>query len=672
MAPRRPASSSANASTKTIYGIRSTLLILAADPQLQGEVGAGAWRLSIDDLDQLLGNISSLSDTLRNPFWAVDDESDEPKPTGNPFWPLGWSPAQGVNLLQLAALIVRWPGYESWLPLTQLQSAASSASGSGSAAGAAPGATAGASLASGSGGPEGTSEAMNFKPAATTRQALVTRLRRLGLCTLQLVDQLLWMAPMGLSCRVACALLRTHTLHACSRGLARAVGRLKEAQAEECPSSDPDADPQASTNAGVAAAGGDASQADAADRAAARALAAKEGLAELHYIVKLSNMALEGICAVIGRLPRVQGDDTEDGVEEEGEGGSHQTGRGSGGSSSSAAGAASGSSGGRCTAAPRSWRAELVALLREALPGSGLVEHLARGVLHLLHSNDGSMGDIGDIYTTFIRSYMDLGSFLERSAELRAVAGSALGGRCASYLATAGGLQLLCTADGGPSYGMLYFTSDEDVVAYWRNVLPSSGSDSDDAGDVAGSGVRPGVVDRPLVSVFPLVAMACALLFGHAGRPAAVDLYVRLGNLAVAAAQHRHAARSGGGRAASSSGARQLLPAPELLLRGEDAGCLAPLVLRLMDLQVGALPERRRLAAGRRRWRLACEVVQGAMHRAREVSIESCAGALEVDLGELPADGEYGTKRVITALQPYPMPYFAELSPVHARLFQGL
>ncbi len=558
----------------------STLAILVADPQLQGEAGAGAWRLTTEMLDQLLGSLSLLDKTLDAPFEDVGQEREEQKPTGNPFWPLGWSPAQGDGVLQLAALVVRWPGYESWLPLTQLLGSSPSGSGSGAApAPAAPGAMAGSSLASGSTRSGGKSAATNLESAAVTRQALVARLRRVGLNTLQLVDQLLWTAPLELSCRLACALLRMHTLHACSRSLAQAVSRLPQVQAAQCPAPDADADPQAAADAGVAVVGGDAAQADAVDRAAVRAWAAppapKSDLAELHDIVKLSYTALEGICAVISRLPQIQNADTEDDVEQGAGRGSHQTGIGSGSSSSSAAGAGGSGSGGlRSSAARRSWSTELVALLREALPGSGLVEHLARGVLHLLHSYDGSMSDIPSSYIAFSRLYMNLGIVLERSRELRAVGVAAMGGPCASYLATAGGLQLLCIADGGQPYGMCCFTPHESLVACWHNRPAHSGG---------------GLVDRPVVGVVPFVAMAYALLFGHAGRPAAVDLYVRLGNLAVAAGQHFHAALSGEGSAASSGGgssARQLLPAPELLLHVQEAGHLATLVLRLMDLQV--------------------------------------------------------------------------------------
>ncbi len=185
---------------------------------------------------------------------------------------------------------------------------------------------------------------------------------------------MLRVAPLELSCRVACTLLRMHTLQACSRSLAQAVSLLPSVQAVGCPA------PGQNAAAGAA---------DTAIGAGGESSAVPGGGAseQLLHTVRVSGLVLRGIASAVSRLPPDGG---------------------------------KGGSGGRSTSIPRSWRAELVALLREALPGSGLVEHLARGVLHLLHSYDGSMGNIADTYTTFSRSFiiMDLGSFLERSLKL--------------------------------------------------------------------------------------------------------------------------------------------------------------------------------------------------------------------------------------------------------------
>ncbi len=605
--------------------LRSAVEVLSSDPQLRGAGGNGAWRLRSSTLGNLFSYLSQTEqDILEHTANAEGGPDYEEKQPANV--PLLCGSPDLPELLKLAALVVRWPGFGAWLPMHPSTCGALQDLTRPRAAQAYTAATAG-------------------DPAnsdALTRQELVSSLRHVALSTVRLLANVLRAAPLELSCRLACALLRMHTLQACSRSLAQAVSRLKEAQAAGCPAPDPNA--AAGAVDMVVGAGG-----------ASSAMPGGGASEQLLHTVRVSGLVLQGIASAAGRLPGkgdkegVEGDTADDAKQ----GGDAARVEGSGSSSSNGRGAAAGQggggSGGCSVATASSWRAELIALLREALPGCGLVEHLARGVLHLLHSQVGSMGDVADVYTTFVRSYMGLGSFLERSAELRAVCGAALGGPCASYLATAGGLRLLCTADAGPSYGMLSSWAEAGVLRCW--VGEAGGQVGGEDSITRGGDGR----STPYVALLPLTAMLYALLYQQPTRRMLTSVFERVGNAALASA--RQAVRTsdndngasgsgtsgGGGTSGSGSGggARQLLPLPGLQLSHEDAGCLAQLALRLMYLHVRTLPAADQQAARGRWWRLACALVPGAVHLPDQTSVERCAYMLYMDLGELPEDGGF-------------------------------
>ncbi len=316
-----------------------------------------------------------------------------------------------------------------------------------------------------------------------------------------------------------------HTMHACSRSLAQAVSRLKEAHTAKRPA------PGQNAAAGAA---------DTAVGAGAASSAVPGGGAfeQLRNTVGVSGPVLQGIAWVLSNLP----EDDDEGCNE----GTTTKSRNNNRSGSSTAGpAGSGSSGGPSTSTPRSWRTKLVALLRKALPGCGLVEHLACGVLHLLHSPGCSRQDPGEAFTLFLRAYGGFGAFLECSPELWEVGHAALGGLCASYLVTTGGLRLLCTADAGPSYGMLSSWAEAGVLGCWVGEAGGQvgGEDSTRRGGDGGS--------TPGAALLPLTAMQYALLYQQPTRRVLTSVFERVGRAALASA--RHAVRTREGLAVISS-----------------------------------------------------------------------------------------------------------------------
>ncbi len=71
-----------------------------------------------------------------------------------------------------------------------------------------------------------------------------------------------------------------------------------------------------------------------------------------------------------------------------------------------------------------------------------------------------------------------------------------------------------------------------------------------------------------------------------------------------------------------------------------DADGLTHFALKLMHLHAQTLPAADQLASGRRWWRLACAWVSGAAHWPDQASVDTCVRMLQIDLGQLPEDGE--------------------------------
>lgn len=100
------------------------------------------------------------------------------------------------------------------------------------------------------------------------------------------------------------------------------------------------------------------------------------------------------------------------------------------------------------------------------------MELVARGLLHLLLAERSEELDVLNHLRGFVDVYEALGYQLNPTYS-RGVIGdtctAVLGGPCAAYMAAAAGLQALCTADGGPSYGMRDLLTDDEVreCSYW-------------------------------------------------------------------------------------------------------------------------------------------------------------------------------------------------------------
>ncbi len=648
---------------KSLHGVATPVLnILHSDPQLRGPLfGAGAWRLRIKDIDDLISHLSQIGRDIDR--YAEGSYGDVEERHGSV--PLqGWAPSLCLELIKLAALVVRWPNFGAWLPLHSPQGEAPPAS------------TAQARMVAlqpspGTAGPSANGDTPSA--AALARQELVSKLRQLGLSTLFLLHKMLRMAPLEVSCRLACALLRMHTLQACSRSLAQAVSCLKEAQAAGCPAPGPNA---AAGAVGMVVGAGGASSAVPAGGASEQLL----------HTVRVSGPVLHGIAWVLSDLAADDDEGCKEvtalvGAKQDGGLGSAVTAE----SSNTSRGGQRGSDSGGRSSALRSQCAELVALLREALPGSGLVEHLARGVLHLLHSHDSCRRDAGEVFTFFLRAYGGFGAFLESSPELREVGNAALGGPCASYLATAGGLRLLCTADAGPSYGMLSSWAEAGILECWAGEAGGEGSGGEDSTRRGGDGGS-----TPGAAALPLTAMLYALLYQQPRRRVLTSVFERIGNAALAPARHavlanvgggggggvngaaagiqsshggsgdgsgggssggRTSSGSCGGGGTSGSGTGASVTPPGLQLTREDADHLAHLALKLLQLHVQTLPAAEQLAPWRRWWRLACAWVSGAAHWPDETSVDTCVQMLQIDLGQLPRDGElpWRSLRVIHA-----------------------
>ncbi len=496
------------------------------------------------------------------------------------------SPDYVCDVLKLAGLAARWPGFDSWLPLKQLQ---------------------------------GTVPPGRAAAAAAARPTLVSCLLQLGMLAPLIFQLMLRKVPLTQSHRLASALLQTHTLKACSRSLARAVDRLG-VQVHDNTGLDPSpgvVGPDASGR--LVAAPAAAPWGPAASTAAPAAAPAEGPLHALQYVLDVSTLAHQAVFYTLLRLP------------DDGEGNALQGNGSSGGSGSGGGGGGSGSQSAGCDGS-RPVQTSLRLLLQEALADSALTEHLARGLLHLLVA--GRRGQPSRLYTCFLHMYATA-TCLGTSGPL------VLGGPCASYLATSAALQLLCTADGGSSYGMRSLLTDAEVLEHWLGVGGVEGN-RDGFAQLWGPGSSSALGPRMLFG-----ALGHAMMYRPPNSRTALDVLLRLGFAAVATAQQDDVRRGGSG--ASSSGAGSSgggavgggLPPGLLPMDAATAALLSVCVLQWYRVRAEGLPEdgARRAAAEAEGWRLTCAVVTSAVEWVDEDDLRALAWELQLKLGPLPADG---------------------------------
>ncbi len=322
--------------------------------------------------------------------------------------------------------------------------------------------------------------------------------------------------------------------------------------------------------------------------------------------------------------------------------------------------------------------------LQEALADSALTDHLARGLLHLL--NAGRKFAPSRLFTGFLRSYA--------TADCLGSSGPLVhGGPCATYLATSAGLQLLCTADGGPSYGMRSMLKDADVLEHWLGRGEGRG-DRDALGRLLGGDSSSALEPQLLFG-----ALANAMWYRPLNSRTALDVLLRLGFAAVATVQREDARHDGSGASGSGGGgsggggeggggggggadgcggggggdgggggsggggnggggSRRPALSPGLLpMDAATAALLSVQVLARYRARVWGLPAdgARRVAADTQGWRLACAVVCCAVEWADGDMLWSLARVLQLKLDPLPADGGlsvYGIYRARPVLLP--------------------
>ncbi len=637
----------------TAHDIRHIISILREDPELHGPDGNGAWRLSASPafsrLEAVLNALHlSLHDKaadITDSFGHVEALPRSGETTATLLLTRAPTLCQGV--LELTALATRWPGCDTWLPCEERRG--------GLPATAPPAAhlrsqRCGSEASSGAAAPAaevGTEQATGATSAS--RRALVIRLLQLRTHLLDLLMKLLQLGPMEPSSRLACTLLRMHTLQACSRSVAHTVERLIAAQ--------PQPGIRAQSQADTAPVGGPTGLAASARETSAAGSGSSSGahscgsdvvegpMEALHGVVTCAVLVLQAFGFLLGRLEGCPGPDASSSAKGEGGGpaasansitsNSAVTASSSGNACAKGSGG-SGSGSGPSPGAGGSSSHTLVGLLREALPGSAVFEHAARGVLHLVHARYRS---VYPLLEGLVHAYRTWAEHLLRLG-LGDVRGAVLGGPCATYLVSAAGLQLLCTADGGRSYGMQPLAADEDLEFQWLHGAgegPGMGAGGSREGAVqGGSGVR-------RMDVVLLVSLAHALSLGERKRRSGADIFLRLGKLAVAASALHGGGGGGdggdGGGGGGGSGSSVPVARQRYTMDSNGAAYLASMALRRYRGHLELFSGRGRQAADVEGWRLACaltRVLPGGVH---STLVRRVAADLHVNVGPLPTEG---------------------------------
>ncbi len=684
--------------------LETFLSALQNDPQLQGLDNNGLWLVDTDPLAlvRLEASLHALQLSLDS-YPAVLECHDGrllALPSSGPTtaqYMLTENPALSQGVLEFIALAVRWPLDVLWPPLEPSQDAQPSSvhEQTGGFVSAGP---------AGAGSPQ---------LSGSTARATLADMR---VCALDILLKLLELGQTEPACRLGCALLRMHTLEACSRSLARAVDRLRSTALPHTPShsyapSEPNMVPQHSviipqlnthpgpdlhqpphthetprTDSGDTSAlpsgqgppgGTDGTQLapDAATAAfSALSCTVSCGIDLLqcccHVLDSLEGRDQgsggsgldagdpQGRGGVPSRLPGSTDSHSDDSSSGSGDGGgvgcsdngsNGQIGH-AGGDRASGTGAAEGGGGGGGGGPAGPPSVAVVGVLREALLGSGLVEHVARGVLHLLLAGRSDEPDAMHQLRVFVEVYEALASQLDPTYGRGVLGGTCtavLGGPCAAYLAAAAGLQVMCTVDGGPSYGMCDLLTEDEMRECWLQAAGSAGGEGEEAAQHTRLGVGSMCLDDRV-----LKALLYALVNRPPKRRSLMSILLRLGYLAVALGQ-RGAMLSGeagaggsgdrggaGGSAAGQQGRSLFAPGLKISIDGPDR--LAMSALRGYRLQCALLRGARRLEAEVEGRRLACTAARELLAAAAATSeedVEVIASHLHVPLPALPDNG---------------------------------
>ncbi len=427
-------------------GLSDILSSLEDDPYLQ----RNGFSRSSDFVGNLADSLENLRQVVQRDASHVLVHEQQVVGRGAAHEVMTGAPALCSQLLRLAALAVRWPAREAWLQCEHLSPEA----------------------ATSTPGRASKRPAPNSSHRARARTQLCDALSSLGGLSHRLLSTLLASGPLDPACRLACTLLRMHTMEACSRSLARAVDRLVAV----CPADD---------TVGTV---GDASAAREGSAPHTAASRVQGPYMDLVFAVDCARAALQGCAMLVTRLRQAEligvGLGTAAGADGDRHRASEASAAGPGASSSATGGSGSGRTGGgdgssSCSGGggggdgagsgptrPHPDHDAQPALLHGALLGSGLVEHLARGVLHLLriHQQQGTeLGAVVHAPVGFLAAYVQLSTYMGTIPRLAGKCDGILGSPCASYLATAAGLHVLCTADAGPTYGMRPLLAGADV-----------------------------------------------------------------------------------------------------------------------------------------------------------------------------------------------------------------
>ncbi len=572
------------------------------------------------------------------------------------------NPALSQGVLEFVARTLRWSADVPWPPLEPSQGSQPISvleqNGSGSVVSVAP------------------AEADSPQLSPSTARGTLART-----CTraLDILRGLLELGPMEPACRLGCALLRMHTLQACSRGLARAVEHHTQYHNYTPPAATPDAVSEPNMRPPPTAVTPQPSESDGTQAAPGAATAA---FGEVFHTVECGTVLLQCCFHVLSRLEIPDqpggGDGHDAGAVPSGPpdagGARSTTSHGAESSSSSSSSSSdsddgggsrddssnghvgcagddrgsrtgavgSGGSSGRLAGPPS---AAVVGLLREALLGSSLVEHVARGVLYLLLAGRSDGADVVDQLRAFVDVYEALGYQLNPTygrGMLSDTCTAVLGGPCAAYAAAAAGLQVLCTADGGPSYGMHGLVTDYEMRDCWLQAAGGAGGEGEGAAQQTRLGAG-----RVCLDDSPLKALLHALASRPPKRRSVTSIMLRLGYLAVALGQRGEmlSGEAGAGGSGDRGGANQhgmSLLISDVGVSMQHPHQLAMLALRGYWLQCAQMRGARRLEAEVEGWRLACAVTRELLVAAATEAdtVEEVAYHLGLQLRALPEKGK--------------------------------
>ncbi|PNH02471.1 hypothetical protein TSOC_011548 [Tetrabaena socialis] len=281
---------------------------------------------------------------------------------------------------------------------------------------------------------------------------------------------------------------------------------------------------------------------------------------------------------------------------------------------------------------PKSMEAEqllhagMLGELAEALRDSCVMEHWARYMLLLLQGLPASDSEVGTVCTSFLSTYQRIANvwigWEGRDAPISAALREVLSGHCVRHMVLAHGVAALCTADGGPSYGLP------------EAMLQAISGYSTEAASTDHGGV---LQLQPSFSTALIAACAFVTPSPPVGKRAAVLLLLRLARLAVSSAD-LWAAHATGTAAAHAGAVR-------VVLARKQTSVVAFLALgpawRLLQERLGADPPAWAAEAGVECWRLvAAALGRNALCCASPEQLQTWGDALLGMVPLLPAASE--------------------------------